>query len=355
MSINDGKTSLRNIAYRLIYCALVCLGAAILLWIANNVLMLFPDAVNLSALLSSIDQSAMWLALSGLVLFMFIAELTLMSYAMYKVWKLPRIIQYDGNSYYKVTGSDKNPKLKVRAALPEILAFDNMNIIKRKINLPNSFRIDLLIEDSEDMNAYTLGLETLAGGRHVICLSTALLKEMSSASVAAVIGHELGHVHHQDSATKLFMNCFRSLVSMTIFAPVYMIFFTAFILHWIFRFLPFLGMFSKLFLFLMGLITIILRFLELIAMWPARLYELHVSRRSEYLADAIAAASVGPLAICRVFFYLDKNSVSQRVNSLYELTDTLKILNSTHPPNDQRILAVQNRVYSKSISNLVKV
>ena len=349
----NSKLTLLNLSRRLVFCALACIGAATLYWVATDILMLLPSRAGLFDLLSRIDPATAWLLLLGFVLFMMLIELFAIAYVMFKTWRLPRIIfDASANSYFKVVGARKRPRSRLHASRAEVLAYSNLGIIRRKLNLKDDLEIELLVEESREMNAYTLGMETLMGGRHAICLSSALIEKLPSANVAAVLAHELGHVRHQDSATKIFMSGVRAFLSTILFAPVYLVYLVIYVLHLIFRLLPILSVLGRFFLFLLGLLLGIMKILELMLLWPARLYELHVSRHSEYLADAVASRSVGPLTVCRVFFYLERLNGSAMQDNLYRLTDKLKILSSTHPSTKQRIHAIQRRTYAKAVGNL---
>ncbi len=351
--MNDRKITLLNLGRRLIYCALVCLGATILYWIASNIFTFFSNPIALPDVISRVDSATAWFLLVGLIVFMILIELLSISYVMYKVWKLPRIVlDKSDNIYYRVTGNKKRAKSKVRASLAEIYAYDNMMIIRGNIKLQSSLETDLLIEESDKLNAYTLGTESLTGGIHAICISSALINKLPSTNIAAVLGHELGHVLHKDSATKLFMSGIRSFLSTILFAPLYLLYLAIYILHLAFRFLPLLNIFSRFFLFFLGLLMSVVKFLELLLMWPAILYELHVSRHSEYLADAVASRCVGPLTTCRLFFMLEQLSGPSTGGKLYRWTDNLKMISSTHPSMEQRINAIQKRNHARAIGHL---
>ena len=181
-----------------------------------------------------------------------------------------------------------------------------------------------------------------------------LVAELSSTNVAAVVAHEMGHVKNQDSAMKLFMGCFRSFVSFILLAPIYLLYAVIAVLSLLFSVIPVLGMFATLCLLLSGLFIGLVRFLELLVMWPAHLYERFVSRRSEYQADAVSAKCVGPLSICRALYILSKSSQSRKNNLIFDFVEKLKVSTSTHPSFEDRIHAVQTRSYRERTAMEIK-
>ena len=343
------KIYLTNIFHRVNYCFLIILGGFILYWILYQVFKLYPAlAGSIPFFLQDMDFTNIWLIVLIIMVLFILTELGSIAYCMYKTWKLPRIIKEskDGR-YYKIQGREDRPASKVLASKPETLAYSNMTIIRKKLNFPGSLETDLFIETADSLNAYTLGMEMPAGGKHAICLNSKLVEVMSSANVAAVVAHEMGHVNNQDTAAKLFMGCFRSFVSFILFAPIYLLYAIIAVLSWMFSIIPVLGMFARLCLLMSGLFIGFVRFLELLVMWPAHLYERHVSRRSEYQADAIAAKCIGPLSICRVFYLFSKRASRRKNNPIFDLMEKLKISNSTHPSFEDRIHAVQRRIYQE--------
>ena len=295
---------------------------------------------------------AAWFVVA-LVALMLLSEFCAMSYCMCKAWKLPTVVHMNGedkriDDYYKITGRTSRPSSMVQASRHEAGAFENMSIIKRRLDIPDGVEVDLLIDEAQSLNAYTLGMETTAGGRHFICLSSTLFKTMSNGCIAAVIGHEMGHIKNRDVALKLYMGCFQAIVSIILFAPIYAICLVTAALCWVFSLIPFLEVLERCFLFLLSILTALLRFLERLVMYPAHLYELYVSRRCEYLADAAAAHSVGPNSISRALFLLDRrHEDAGRAHLLHQVTERMWIITSTHPPLKERIRAISNRTHTR--------
>lgn len=349
-----------NLSHRIIYCGLVCLGGYILYLLLSQVFELYPGlAIPGSLFLQEIDFIDKWLVLSIFLITLLLTELGSIAYSMYKIRKLPKIIKEE-SGYSKVTG--RKEKSKVPASKSEILAFNIMDILKSKPTPDDSLDIDLCVEDDEknesgekiekfkhiwsNVRAYTLGMETAAGGRHAICLNSGSIEQMPIAYVAAIMAHEMGHVKNQDTATKIFMGCFRGFVSFVLLAPLHILYAVLVALSWLFSFIPFLKMFALLFSFITALMIGLVRFLEILVMWPAYLYELHISRRSEYRADAVAA-EYGPSSICRVLNLMKEYCEPKKNNRMLSFQEKLQIAHSTHPPFEDRIRAIQNRTYAK--------
>lgn len=339
------RVFLVNLSQRATYCGLVLLGGLLLYWILHQIFSLFPSVDNpVDWLIEQLEDVNIWLAVAIVGAFLLLAEFGSISYSMYKSWKLPKVTK-DGAAYYKETRKILGRRKREPASRPEMLAHANLKIIRDKLKLPETLKTDLFVQKADSLNAYTLGLETPIGGIHAICLHSALLG-LSSANVAAVLAHELGHVKNRDTATKLFMSFFRTFVSFVIFAPVYLLYGILWLIAVICLFVPFLRILGVFFHFLLGLLIGGVRILEKLVMWPADLYERQIARRSEFKADAVAAKCVGPTSISRVLFLLSKRRAASEKNSILVLVDQLKILHSTHPPLEDRIQAVQTRAYS---------
>ena len=345
-----------NMFHRVNYCILVISGGFILYWILSQMLNLYPDSADtIPFFLQDMDFADTWAFILIILMLLLLTELGSIAYCMYKSWKLPRIIK-DGKDgrYYKIQGRKDRPSSQKSASKPEALAYDNMTIIRKKLNFPDNLETDLFIEEADSLNAYTLGMEVPAGGKHAICLNSKLVAVLSSTNVAAVVAHEMGHVNNQDTAMKLFMGCFRSFVSFILFAPIYLLHAVIAVLSWLFSVIPVLGMFARLCLLISGLFIGLVRFLEILVMWPAHLYERFVSRLSEYQADAVSAKCVGPLSICRVLYMFSKSSQGRKNNPIFDFMEKLKISTSTHPSFEDRIHAVQKRLYQERTAMEIK-
>ena len=330
----------------------MCLGAVVVYWAATPILKLFPAAITLPALIAQVDPAIAGLIAAGLVGLMLLTELGSISYCMAKAWKQPRIIYVDDEEsgiegHFKITGRVSNPKTVEPASRPEICAFENIGIIRRRLGLSDGMEIDLLVEEAEYLNAYTLGMDTPGGGKHVICVTSGLVENLSTAHTAAVIGHEMGHIRNRDSAMKLFMGCFRTFASIILFAPIFIVYFVAAVLCWFLSLIPFVGVLAKLFMFLISILVLLIRFLEWIVMYPAHLYERYVSRQSEYMADAAAAHSVGPRTIGRALYLVGRDEMAGKTPLLREVTDKLRMVNATHPSFEDRLEAIRKRTYSR--------
>ena len=345
-----------NMFHRMNYCILVISGCFILYWILSEMFKLYPVSVDtIHFFLQDAYFANSWALILIILMLFVLTELGSIAYCMYKTWKLPRITK-DGESgrYFKIQGTKIRPRSEKPASKPEAIAYDNMMIIRNKLKFPDDLETDLIIEEADSLNAYTLGMEVPAGGKHAICLNSKLVAALSSTNVAAVVAHEMGHVNNQDTATKLFMAFFRSLVSFILFAPIYLLYSVIVVLSWLFSIIPLLGMFAKLCVLLSGLFIGLVRFLEILVMWPAHLYERFVSRQSEYQADAVSAKCVGPLSICRTLYMLGKSSQSRKDNLMFDFIEKLKISTSTHPSFEDRIQAIQKRLYQKNTAKEIK-
>ena len=337
---------------------------------------IYPDLGNpVLLLLQEIDFIDKWRVISIFLIAFLLTELGSIAYSMYKIWKLPRIIkdekEPEERCYFKVTGRENKPRSKEPATRREILTYINMTIIRNKLGFDNSLETALLVEKDKqremengkkqavdnsnkklekkysNVRAYTLGMDTPTGGNHAICLNSGLIEQMPSANVAAIVAHEMGHVKNQDTATKIFMGCFRAFVSFVLLAPLHILYAVLTALFWLFSFIPFLNMFALLFSFITALMIGLVRFLEILVMWPAYLYELYISRRSEYRADAIAARCVGPSSICRVLNLMKKYCEPKKNNRMLSFQEKLQIAHSTHPPFEDRVRAIQKRTHAK--------
>ena len=336
---------------------LVCLGAVAVYWAATPILKLFPAAVTLPALIVQLDPAIAGLIVAGLVGLMLLTELCSISYCMARAWQQPRIVYVDDEEngvegHFKITGRKSKPKSIEPASRHEICAFENIGIVRRRLGLPDRMKIDLLVEDADHLNAYTLGMDTPGGGKHLICMTSALVETMSTANTAAVIGHEMGHIRNRDSAMKLFMGCFQRFASIILFAPIFIVYLVAAILCWFLSLIPFLGILAKLFMFLLSMLAALIRFLQWIVMYPAHLYEQYVSRQCEYMADAVAAHSVGPSSIGRALYLIGRDEVTGKPPLLREVTDKMRMVNSSHPSFKDRLEAIRSRTYSRKGGHL---
>lgn len=375
------SSAFHRVFHRLAYAVLVCLSAGVWYWVATPLLELYPSIPTLPALLEQLDGATIALIAAGFVSLVILTELCSISWCMYNAWKLPRIkllerekleeivgkgalrgprdghryLTRNGQFYYcRVTGRKERPRSVTPASGLESCALDNMEIIKERFKkrlkkIPGQSEIDLAIEDADHRNAYTLGMDTQAGGKHLICLSSKLVEGLPAAITAAVVGHEMGHVMNQDAAMKLFMGCFRSIVSMILFAPIYIICFVAAILRWVFSGIAFLGIFANFFLLFLSILIRLLRFLEQVVMYPAHLYERYVSRRGEYLADAASALTMGPNAIGRALYLIEKDTQIGQPRVLHLVNEKLWVISSTHPSFKDRIKAIRSRTYDRAL------
>ena len=343
--------------HRVVYCLLVCAGALAAYWAATPILKYFPAAITLPALIAEVDPAIAGLIFAGLVGLMLLNELFSISYCMAKAWQQPRIVYLDDEEnglegHFKITGRISNPKTIEPASRHEICAYENIGIIRRRLGLPDSMRIDLLVEEAEHLNAYTMGMDTPGGGRHIVCVTSELMETMSTAHTAAVLGHELGHVRNRDAAMSLFMGCFRRFASIILFAPIFIVYFVASALCWLLSLIPFLGILAKFFMFLLSLLVGLIRFLQWIVLLPAHLYEQWVSRQCEYMADAAAAHTVGPGSIGRALFLIGRDEVTDKPPLLREITDSMRMANSSHPAFKDRLEAIRNRAFSRKGGHL---
>ena len=331
---------------------LVCLSATAFYLIATPILELFPGAVTLPALIAQLDPVVTGLTFAGLVAFVLMTELYAVSYGMYRAWKHPRIVYIDDadtgvRGHYKIKGKKAKPKSLKPASRREICAYENIRIVKERLGLSGRIEIELLIYDSDVPNAYTIGMYTPGGGRHIICLSSALVDTMPTACAAAVIGHEMGHIRNRDVAMRFFMGAFRAAATIILFAPIFIVYLVVSILCFILSFIPLFGILARFFLFLLSILGFLLRWLERVVLYPAHLWEEYVSRQCEYMADAAAAHSVGPTSISRALHLIARDEESGGTAVLTQVTDKLRVTASTHPSILDRIEAIRNRTYSK--------
>ena len=337
--------------HRLIYCVLVCLCATAVYWAATPLIELFPSVATLPAIVVQTNSYIAGLIVVALLVLMLLAEFSAICYCMVLVRKRPRIVYLDEKEsgikgHFKIIGKRSKPVSIEPASKREICAFENMNIVRRKLNLPDEMDIDFLVEDADHLNAYTLGIEMPGGGRHIICATSRLIETMPPANTAAVMGHEVGHIRNRDSAMKLFMGCFRTFAVTILFAPLFVVYLVASILYWFVSLIPFFSVLARFFLFLLSMVAAFIQFVALIVMYPAHLYERYVSRQCEFMADAAAAHSVGPTSIGRALYRIGRHEDSGRTHPLRKVTDKMRVINATHPSLTDRVKAIRSRAYS---------
>ena len=335
-----------NLMHRLIFCGLAILGVFIVFWVANWFLPVHQVLSNiLGEMVANADMSRAWLIAALIGMLIMAAEVFGTVHCLYRSWSVPRIEKLDDGRYVKTRARASNP---VPATKSEMIALDNMEIIRRKLGFHIlKLRTDLHIEEEKELNAHTVGMGVPGRGEHAICLSSGLLETMPRDGVAAVIAHEMGHVKKGDSATFIFMACFLLLVSFVLFAPIYVLYlFLNLAGRVLLLILPSKQRESP-FLFMEEALVRILRVLETLAMWPAQIYQRHVLRLCEFRADSVASRCVGPRSICRVLFLLSRNHSSGGRSMLFNLREKLKMMNAAHPPPEDRIRAVRQRIYAQ--------
>lgn len=158
-------------------------------------------------------------------------------------------------------------------------------------------------------NAFAMGSDH----RHAtVAIGTPLMEHLSREEVAAVIGHELGHVVSGDMRKMMLMRTFQNACVWYMFAQ--------------------------------GL----KQFARWIIGWAAELAILAFSRRREYWADAVGAALTSKEAMIGALRKLEhgpERSASERTHARFMFRGSL----STHPTIAQRVAALEAETYLKRL------
>jgi Zn-dependent protease with chaperone function len=247
-------------------------------------------------------------------------------------------IENDGESIVRSNRGIKGPAGKL-----DKIALGSMQEISRRLAL-RTHNISIYVLERREINAFTLGWPTPNGEIHKVALFSGLMHSLSSANVIAVIAHEMGHIVNKDVSLKLFMSTVRTVLSMAILLPAYILYYLIAGLAFVLRRITTVGIVISVVALVQGFIVLLIRILENVFLWPANLYELYICRRSEYRADAVAAATVGPNTMISALGQLQKLNDNERT-SLIAFFERVKIIAATHPTIESRINAIQSRQY----------
>jgi len=184
---------------------------------------------------------------------------------------------------------------------------------------------DLYIQDSPDINAFATGKGPEDGK---ICVTTGALTHLDDQELEGVLAHELGHIQNRDIMFKTMVVALIGVISIL----------SELLLH---------GLWfggdndaKNPYLLVAGVA------LAILAPLSARLVQVAVSRKREYLADAAGAKMTRypdglADALEKIGQQTPEMEVNHAVSSLYVAnpfsTTTAKRLLSTHPPIDARV------------------
>ncbi len=162
-------------------------------------------------------------------------------------------------------------------------------------------------------NAFAMGFSR---NDATVAIGEQLVLELKPQEVAAVIGHELGHVASGDMRKMMLMRTFQN-------ATVW-------------------------FAVTQGL----KQFTRWIISWAAELAILRFSRKREYWADAIGAALAGKEAMIGALRKLEagpKLSAAENTHARFMFRGRVGLLFSTHPSTEQRIRALESEKYMRRL------
>lgn len=162
-------------------------------------------------------------------------------------------------------------------------------------------------------NAFAMGMNRSSA---TIAVGQPLLHSLTPDEVAAVVGHELGHIATGDMRRMMLMRTFQNAT-----------------------------------VWYMGTQRM-KHFVRYIVCWAAELHICGSSRRREFWADAFGAALAGKAAMISALRKLEAGpSLSSLENTHARFMFKGRVLGmfSTHPPFEQRIAALQNETYMRRL------
>lgn len=185
-------------------------------------------------------------------------------------------------------------------------------------------KFDWYMKDDLDINAFAMG-------HNRICLNLGLFRECDYEEILGIIGHEMGHIYHRDSAYS-FSRWAMQLTGQWIIRLYEL---SARIIAWL-RVLPIPLLPLILWVFYMGVIIQIIIF-QWIINAPLMLLDLFTGRRAEYRADAYA---------CKIGLGRQLYSALRRIKSYTPPSQSswTQSLYSTHPDIDKRLHRIQEQI-----------
>ena len=87
----------------------------------------------------------------------------------------------------------RRPQRSEKEKIEETLA-----LIQDKIYLPDAREIQILISQTTESNAYSIGSKTIA-------ITESLFQKLSPPQMAGVLSHELGHIEHKDGRLRILL------------------------------------------------------------------------------------------------------------------------------------------------------
>lgn len=180
--------------------------------------------------------------------------------------------------------------------------------------------IEIYIHDTMDINAYSLGRQSLV-------VTKGCMELMSEEQIEAIIAHELGHFAHHDSYVNILMSA--SLGIFSVFG-----FFLKRILRGFEWYLKTKGS-----TVLIGLVYWAAALIYIIPTGARDLIFMPLGRRKEYRANAFALECGYGESLIETLYELDSLSSKEPP----KITDILK---KTHPDLTQRIEVLENKLYA---------
>lgn len=187
----------------------------------------------------------------------------------------------------------------------------------------------LYVIDSPSLNAFATGRDP---NHAVICATTGLLEKLDRSELEGVIGHEISHIKNLDIRLMTIVAVLVGMVTL--------------LSDWILR-----GYGRKEKEERSGLVYFLGFLAVILAPFVARLIQLAISRRREFLADAFSAKLTRyPQGLIRALKKIASESrlnVSPAVSHLFissPLKGKVACLFSTHPPIEERIKALEEMV-----------
>lgn len=341
----------RNLVYIITHVCLCFSGVYLLYFLLNNFF-------NISSILDEtpfmdVSSLRLWQIFLGLVIVLLIIEILSVIICFFSLSNSLEIKQIKKSPEKSAPQKDiviKSTSRKViDSNFKEKSAFYSLQEMERILGY-DSRVIKLYEHQSNEVNAFTIGWPTPAGEKHRIYLNSGLNEAMDVQSIIAVIGHEVGHIHNGDVHVKMVMSSTRNILSIIGLIPLYIIHFSLKCILFVTRIIPFLGLLVSTINMVLGFLITFTRIVENIFLWPANLFELYISRQSEYYADAVSSKLVGPSAMIGALNNLGHYSnQKQKKSSMVNFFQKLQIITSTHPSVEDRITAIRSRKFVKKL------
>ena len=189
-------------------------------------------------------------------------------------------------------------------------------------------QFDWFIKNDDSINAFALG-------HNRICINTGTIMTLPYDELLGIVAHEMGHIHHKDSAygfSRFYMNYLGQMC-----IRVYELF--ARLILWIqYLRLPVITFIVQIFYLL---VTLQILFMQWVIKVPLIITDLFTGRRAEYRADKYAyEIGLGAElhnALVTLRNYTAESSESGLMSKLY----------STHPATEKRIERLRQYVEGK--------